>query len=1166
MKFFPTKDTSHPEGSSATLPGSRSELLEDTVETDPKGESGMPETPKQQRSSVKQEEACTEDSDHTESFPVWSTPAGQMMGGSCPVAEQQNVEASETTAAVSEPSVSGSGGQGGAANGAGASIAPDEQPGFFLRRPVFSTVISLIITLVGALAITALPIEQYPNLTPPQVEVSATYNGASAEVVAETVASLLESQINGVENMIYMSSVSSGTGSMTLTVSFAVGTDPDQATIDVNNRVQLALAQLPQEVQRMGVSVLKKSPAILQIVFLTSPDRRYDTIYLSNYALLNIVDELKRLPGVGDVKNFAAQDYAMRIWLKPDRMQQLGLIPDDIASALREQNAQFAAGRMGEEPMRPGVGVTWQITTRGRLTTPEEFGNVILRTEPDGSILRLKDVARIELGAQSYGFEGKYNTMESIPLGIFLSPGANALETAEAIRTKMAELEQDFPAGIAYSIPYDTTTFVKISIEEVVKTLFEAMILVFCVVFLFLQNWRATLIPCIAVPVSIVGTFAGMYLFNFSINTLTMFGLVLAIGMVVDDAIVVLENVERHMTEERLSPLHATAKAMHEVTGPVIAIVLVLCAVFIPVAFTGGMAGKMYQQFAITITVSVVISGMVALTFTPALCVLLLRPEHTRPNAFFRKFNVLFEHVTDRYVGLVKTLLRRTLLAIGLFLVVLAGIGGIFSRVPGGLVPDEDQGYLIGLMTLPDGASLSRTSSVENIIDRNILRERIVADEMSFSGMDALSGSMKTNVATIFLSMSPWDQRTAPGESSFELARRLYAMGMQLPQGQFIAFNPPPIMGMSNTGGFEMWLQDRTGKGSEALALVASKLETAARLRPELQGVNTSFTVHSPQMFVELDREKAKSLGVNISDAFAVMQSTFGSYYINDFNIYGRTFRVYAQSDADYRARPEDLKDVFVRNGNGNMIPLTSLIHMETKAGPQTVERFNNFQAAKFTGNPASGYSSGQAMTAMEEVAAEVLPQGYSIAWSGTSYQEKLVSSGGGLVFVLALVMVFLILAAQYESWSLPLTVLTAVPFGVFGAITAVWLRGIANDVYFQVALVTLIGLSAKNAILIVEFAVETYRHGHMSVMAAAEEAVRLRFRPIVMTSLAFILGCVPLAVSSGAGAASRHAIGTSVIGGMLVATVVAPLFVPFFFRWIMTIASRLTGGRRDNG
>ncbi len=1043
-------------------------------------------------------------------------------------------------------------------------IPSSEQPseikeGFFLRRPIFSTVISLVITLVGALAISVLPIEQYPNLTPPQVQVSATYTGASAEVIASTVASLLENQINGVDNMIYMNSVSSSTGSMSLTVSFNVGTDPDQATIDVNNRVQLALAQLPQEVQRMGVSVLKQSSAMLQIVFLTSPDQRYNTIYLSNYALLNIVDELKRIPGVGNAQNFAAQDYAMRVWLKPDIMSQLGVTPDDIATALKDQNAQFAAGRMGAEPMDPNVGVTWQITTQGRLVTPEQFGNVILRTQPDGSILRLKDVANIELGAQSYDFRGKFNGLDAVPIGIYLSPGANALETAERVKAKMAELSQQFPVGVAYSIPYDTTTFVKISIEEVVHTLFEAMLLVFLVVYLFLQNWRATLIPCLAVPVSIVGTFAGMYVLGFSINTLTMFGLVLAIGIVVDDAIVVLENVERHISEG-LPPHKATAKAMKEVTGPVIAIVLVLCSVFIPVAFTGGMSGKMYQQFAITIAVSVVISGMVALTFTPALCALLLKPGHGEPNIFFRKFNEWFERVTGGYVGIVKMLIRRSLLAVGLFALVLVGIGGVFERVPGGLVPDEDQGYLIALMTLPDGSAINRTASVAERLDKEIMANPLVADVMSFSGMDALSNAAKTNVATFFFTLKPWDERKAEGDSSFDLARRLYGLGFGIPEGSFLAFNPPPISGMSNTGGFEMWLQDRNGNGSVELAQVAKDLMAAANRRPELQGVSSPFSVNSPQLFVELDREKARTLGVRVSDVFATMQATFGSYYVNDFNLYGRTFRVYLQADKDYRARPVDLAEVYVSNASGKMIPLTALVNVKTIAGPQTVERFNNFQAAKFMGSPAPGYSSGQAMTAMEEVARDTLPEGYTIAWSGSSYQEKLVSGGGYLVFVLGMVMVFLILAAQYESWSLPLTVLTAVPFGVLGAISAIWLRGISNDVYFQVALVTLIGLSAKNAILIVEFAVEQYRNEGRSIIDAAEEAARLRFRPIVMTSLAFILGCVPLAISTGAGAASRHAIGTSVIGGMLVATLVAPLFIPFFFRWIMGLSEKLTG------
>lgn len=1030
---------------------------------------------------------------------------------------------------------------------------------FFLRRPIFSTVISLIITLVGALAIGALPIEQYPDLTPPQVTVSATYSGASAETVAETVASLLESQVNGVENMIYMNSVSAGTGSMSLNVAFAVGTDPDQAVIDVNNRVQLALPQLPQAVQRMGLTVEKKSPAILQIVFLSSPDGRFDTIALSNYALLNIVDELKRLPGVGSVQNFAAQDYAMRVWLNPQRMTQLGVTPSDIARAINDQNAQFAAGRIGEEPLDQTTAVTWQIITQGRLSTPEQFEQIILRTGSDGSILRLGDVARVELGAQNYNFQGRENNIIAVPIGIFLAPGANALQTATSVRKTMETLSERFPAGMTWDIPYDTTTFVKISIEEVVKTLFEAMLLVFLVVFLFLQNWRATLIPCLAVPVSIVGTFAGMYALGFSINSLTMFGLVLAIGMVVDDAIVVLENVERHI-EDGLSPKQATARAMAEVTGPVIAIVLVLCAVFIPVAFTGGMEGRMYQQFAMTIAVSVVISGCVALTFTPALCALLLKGARPAPARFFRAFNALFERVTNGYVALVGLLIRRTLLTVGLFVIVLAGIGNLFEKVPTGLVPNEDQGYIIGLIVLPDGASLSRSIAVAETVSARLMQDPVVSHVMSFAGMDAISNASKTNYTTLFISMIDWKQRPSPSQSSYALVRRLLAMGAEIPEGVMLAFNPPPISGMSNTGGFEMWVQNRSGGSSAELAAVTRNLVQAANQRPELQGVSTTVSVDSPQLRAVLDREKARTLGVNVSDVFDTMQSTFGSNYINDFNLYGRTFRVYAQSEADFRTFPDSLKDVYVRSATNGMIPLVSLVTVTPVSGPQAVERFNNFPAAKVMGNPAPGYSSGQAMAAMTELAAQHLPQDYTIAWSGTSYQQQQTGSGNFLVFALALLMVFLILAAQYESWSLPLTVLTAVPFGVFGALLAVWLRGVDNDIYFQIALVMLIGLAAKNAILIVEFAVEKVRLEHKPLLEAAEESARLRFRPIIMTSIAFVLGCVPLAISSGAGAASRQAIGTSVIGGMLAATILAPLFVPFFFRWIMGAAARLRG------
>ncbi|AGC50425.1 multidrug efflux RND transporter permease subunit [Lawsonia intracellularis] len=1030
--------------------------------------------------------------------------------------------------------------------------------GFFLRRPIFSTVISLFITFIGILAIFSLPIEQYPNLTPPQVEIKTTYNGASANTVSESVASVLEEQVNGVDNMSYMNSVSAGTGTMTLTVTFDVGTDPEEATINVNNRVQLATPKLPQDVQRTGISVLKKSPAILQIVFLTSPDERYDTIFLSNYALLNIVDDLKRVPGVGDVQNFAGQDYAIRVWLKPDRMEQLKITPNDVINAINDQNIQIGAGRIGDEPVSSSIGVTWQIITKGRLETPEQFENIILRTEPDGSILRLKDIARIELGAQVYNFTGRQDGLAAIPIGIFLAPGANALTTAEAVRVKMKELSTQFPVGVAYDIPYDTTTFVNIAIKEVVKTLCEAMFLVFLVVYLFLQNWRATLIPCLAVPVSIVGTFAGMHLLGFSINTLTMFGLVLAIGIVVDDAIVVLENVERHISEGQ--PVHiATAKAMSEVTSAIIAIVLVLCAVFIPVAFIGGLAGRMYQQFAITIAVSVVISGVVALTFTPALCIVLLRNYEPTTSSFFKNFNDWFANITGKYIHIVKVLLRRTLLTICLFCLVLLGTTALIKIVPSGLVPDEDQGYFISLVMLPDGASLSRTSKTASILEQQLIKDSSVEHVMSFSGLDAISGASKTNAATIFVTLKPWGERKKKDESSFAIVRKVFGLGSEIPEGYVVAFNPPPISGMSNTGGFELWVQNRIGASEVELYTMIQKVLQKARGRKELQGLNSSFGVNAPQLFIELDREQAETLGVSISDVFSAMQSTFGSYYVNDFNLYGRTFRVYTQSESDYRALPENIKEVYVRNRNGEMVPIISLLKVKPIAGSQIIERFNGFPAAKIMGSPASGYSSGQAMDAIESVAKEVLPEGYTLAWSGSSYQERVVSGGGSFVLLLSLIMVFLILAAQYESWSLPLTILTAVPFAAFGAILAIWLRGIANDVYFQVALITLVGLSAKNAILIVEFAVEKYRLDGMNIIDAIEEASRLRFRPIIMTSLAFILGCVPLAISTGAGAASRHAIGTSVIGGMLLATIIAPLFIPFFFRWIMVISEKFS-------
>ncbi len=1028
---------------------------------------------------------------------------------------------------------------------------------FFLGRPVFSTVISLVIMLAGLVAMRVLPVAQYPDIVPPEVQVATSYPGASPEVVAQTVAAPLEQQINGVDDMLYMTSTSAGDGSMTISVTFALGTDPDQATINVNNRVQAALSSLPEEVRRQGVTVTKQSSSMLMVLNMDSPEGRYDVIFISNYALVNVLDELRRVEGVGEAVIFGAKDYSMRVWLRPDKLAQLRLTPGDVAEAIREQNAQFAAGRIGQEPIEQPIEINYMVTTQGRMTTPEEFAQIILRSEPDGSTLRLGDVARVELGAKDYGFIGRSNGHPAVPMGIFLAPGANALETADRVTAKMDELSARFPDGIRYNVPYDTTKFVRVSINEVVKTLGEAMVLVFLVVYLFLQNFRATLIPCLAVPVSIIGTFAGMYALGFTINTLTLFGMVLAIGIVVDDAIVVLENVERIMRTKRLDPRAATGLAMEEVTGPVIAIVLVLCAVFVPVAFLGGLTGEMYKQFAITIAVSVTISGLVALTLTPALCALLLSSRHHEPNRFFKAFNTFFERITERYGDGVRLLLKRWSMALLLFGVLCAATVGIFRLVPGGLVPDEDQGYILSMTVLPDGAALRHTLSVTSAVDEMHMADKDVAEVMTFTGYDLFSGASRSNYATTFLPMTHWDERKGEGRSSFDLVKRVFGRGATQAKGLVLAFNPPPIQGMSTTGGFEAYLQNRGEGDAKTLAAMTDKLIAAAAKRPELGRVTTTFGANVPQLRVTLDRQKAKALGVPVSAVFEVMQATFGAYYVNDFNKYGRTFRVMIQSESEFRDRPEDLRDVYVRSQSGEMIPLPALVSIEQSSGPEVMTRFNVFPAARLMGGPAPGYTSGQALAAMEAVAAETLPSEFTLAWAGSAYQEKAVAGSSALVFGLAVLMVFLILAAQYERWSLPLAVVLAVPFALFGAILATWMRGLANDIYFQVALVTLIGLAAKNAILIVEFAMLRIKEGR-SLDEAALEAAKLRFRPIIMTSLAFVLGCVPLALSSGAGANSRHAIGTGVIGGMLAATFIAPFFIPVFFKLILGLGQNL--------
>ncbi|ELJ7404136.1 multidrug efflux RND transporter permease subunit [Campylobacter upsaliensis] len=1018
---------------------------------------------------------------------------------------------------------------------------------FFIERPVFASVVAIIISLAGAISLSSLPVEQYPTLTPPTVSVSATYTGADAQTISESVAIPIEDAINGVENMIYLESTSSASGQMRLTAYFDIGTDPNQATVDVNNRISSATAKLPEAVKKLGVTVRKSNSSILEVIALYSTDGSMNAVDIYNYITLNIIDDIKRVPGVGDAFAIGNRNYSMRVWLDPNLLNKYQITSKEVLSAIEEQNAQYATGKIGEEPVTQKSPYVYSITMQGRLKSSQEFGEVILRVNEDGSFLRLKDVADIELGSQQYVAQGRYDGNDAVPIIINLQSGANSVNTAKLVGEKLEELSKNFPAGLAYQVPYDTTTFVKASIYEVLKTFVEALILVIIVMYLFLKNFRSTLIPMIAVPVSLLGTFAGLYLLGFSVNLLTLFALVLAIGIVVDDAIIVVENVDRILHEDpNISVKDATIIAMEEVASPVISIVLVLCAVFIPVSFISGFVGEIQKQFALTLAISVAISGFVALTLTPSLCALFLKRNNGEPFVFVKKFNDFFDWSTKIFSAGVTYILKRVVRFVMIFGIMLGGTYYLYQSVPSSLVPTEDQGIIMSIINLPAASSLHRTIDfIDKTAKNDILGQNGINSSMALIGFDLFTNSPKENAGAMFIQLEDWADRNV---SSFEIVQNLNIKHAFNPEAQTFFLDPPPIPGLSITGGFEMYAQNRSGKSYDEIQADVDKLVAAANQRAELTGVRTTLDTRYPQFKLEIDRDKLKYYKLNMQDVFATVSSTIGTYYVNDFSLLGKNFQVNVRAKGDFRNTQEALKNIYVKSSDGQMVALDSILTLKSSAGPDDVKRFNLFPAAQIQGSPAPGYSSGQAMAVMEELTKEFLGEEYTLAWSGTSYQEATNSNTGSIAFVLGMIFVFLILAAQYERWLMPLAVITAVPFALFGSLLFIWLRDFYNDVYFQTGLLLLIGLSAKNAILIVEFAMEEHLKKGKSIFDASVEAAKLRFRPIVMTSLAFTLGILPLVISSGAGSAARHALGTGLIGGMIAASTLAIFFVPLFF------------------
>ena len=1036
---------------------------------------------------------------------------------------------------------------------------------FFIDRPIFSTVLAIVIMVAGGAAFTGLPVEQYPQIVPPEVEVEATYPGADAETIAESVAAPLEQAINGVDDMLYMHSGSSDAGTLTLTVTFANGTDPDQATIDVNNRVQQAISQLPQPVRDQGVVVNKKSSSLLMVVTLISENEQFDTKFISNYGLINVIDGLKRIDGIGTARLFGAQDYSIRVWFDPAKLAHFDLTQDDIAQAISEQNAQFAAGKFNGAPNKAGEPFTYTISSEGRFRDVEQFRNIILRASDEGGTLRLKDVAKVELGSQNYGFNATYNGKPTVPMGLYLAPGANALETVAQVREQMKALSERFPGDMDYRIPLDTTDFVRTSIKEVLKTFAEALLLVVLVIFVFLQKPRATLAPLIAIPVALIGALAGLYLSGMSINLLTLFGFVLAIGIVVDDAIIVIENVERLMREEGLRAREASVKAMEQVTGPIVATTLVLLAVFIPVAFIPGLAGEMYRQFAVALSISVLLSAVVALTLTPSMTALLLAGhKEKRPALPFRVFNKGFDGFRAGYMGVVRFFLNFWPVGLLIFGGVVVAAVLLFRSTPTGLVPEEDPGYFISVINMAPATSLERTSEVRDEFSALVRENPDVHMQVAFAGFDLLASTQRPYKGVAFTRMKDWSERPLPSQSVQATVKKAMGQGARIEEGQIFAFTPPPIRGLSTTGGFEVYLQQRGSADVDALSEAAQAVVAAANQRPELARVRSTFVANTPQYQIEVDREQAYALDIPVASIYRTMQATFGTRYVNDFTLFGRNFQVNMAADAQYRANPADLENVFVRNRNGDLIPISSVVTLTRTTGADVIDRFNIFPAAKIMGGPAPGYSSGQALAAIQEVADQTLASDdYTLGWVGSAFQELSSGQTGTIAFMLGILMVFLILAAQYERWSLPFAVVASIPFAVLGALIAIWMRGLNIDIYFQVGMLVLIAMSAKNAILVVEFAAKMHRDEGLSIKESALRAARIRFRPVIMTSMAFILGVLPLALATGAGEAARNSLGTPIVGGMILATYVAILFIPMFFELVQSGTEKLFPGRR---